>query len=165
MRASGESAYLLMRRANLGGMLTPFGNPQNLFLYSYFNIPNAEFIKIMFSPFFLAVSLIMLCCWINVKKEKMVLPKKKIKLPPVRTTIYLLLFVFAIAIVFRIVPYLIGIVIIAFCLWFLDKKALKKLDYPLLGTFLCFFIFSSSVTGNERIMFFLKKSCRIVCCW
>ena len=143
--------------ANLGGMLTPFGNPQNLFLYSYFDIPNAEFIKIMFPPFFLAVSLIMLCCWFNVKKEKMVLPKKKIKLPPIRTTIYLLLFAFAIAIVFRIVPYLIGIIIIACCLWLLDKKALKKLDYPLLGTFLCFFIFSGNVSQMEPVHIFFEK--------
>ena len=37
--------------ANLGGMLTPFGNPQNLYLYSYFHIGNIEFMKIMLLPF------------------------------------------------------------------------------------------------------------------
>ena len=37
--------------ANLGGMLTPFGNPQNLFLYTKFNIPNGEFVTIMLPPF------------------------------------------------------------------------------------------------------------------
>ena len=36
--------------ANLGGMLTPFGNPQNLYLYSHFNIPNLEFMQIMAPP-------------------------------------------------------------------------------------------------------------------
>ena len=137
--------------ANLGGMLTPFGNPQNLFLYSYFNIPNDEFIKIMFAPFALAVSLIFVCCWLFVKKEKLILPKRKIKLPPIRTTIYLMLFAFAIAIVFRIVPYLFGIIVIAAALWMMDKKALKKLDYPLLGTFFCFFIFAGNVSQMESI--------------
>ena len=40
--------------ANLGGMLTPFGNPQNLYLYSKFNIPIGEFTMIMLPPFILA---------------------------------------------------------------------------------------------------------------
>ena len=142
--------------ANLGGMLTPFGNPQNLFLYSYFNIPNHEFINIMFPPFILAVTLILLCCWVFVKKENLILPKKKIKLPPIRTTLYLILFAFAIAIVFRIIPYLIGIAIIAVCLWIMDKKALKQLDYPLLCTFLCFFIFAGNVSQIECIHTFFE---------
>ena len=37
--------------ANLGGMLTPFGNPQNLYLYTKFNIPTPEFMGIMAPPF------------------------------------------------------------------------------------------------------------------
>ena len=41
--------------ANLGGMLTPFGNPQNLYLYSHFDIPNLEFMGIMLLPFLLSV--------------------------------------------------------------------------------------------------------------
>ena len=40
--------------ANLGGMLTPFGNPQNLYLYSKFNIPTGEFVAIMIVPFLIA---------------------------------------------------------------------------------------------------------------
>ena len=43
--------------ANLGGMLTPFGNPQNLYLYTKFNIPNEEFVGIMFLPFIISVIL------------------------------------------------------------------------------------------------------------
>lgn len=142
--------------ANLGGMLTPFGNPQNLFLYSYFNIPNAEFIRIMFWPFLLAISLILGCCCIFVKKEKLMLPKRKIKLPPVRTTFYLILFAFAIAIVFRIVPYLFGVIVIAACLWMTDKKALKKLDYPLLCTFVCFFIFAGNMSQMAGVHAFFN---------
>ena len=55
--------------ANLGGMLTPFGNPQNLYLYSKFHIPNLEFMGIMLPPFLVAVALITLCCLIFVRKE------------------------------------------------------------------------------------------------
>ena len=49
--------------ANLGGMLTPFGNPQNLYLYSHFQIPTGEFMGIMFPPFLAAVLLVSLCCF------------------------------------------------------------------------------------------------------
>ena len=56
--------------ANLGGMLTPFGNPQNLYLYSFFKIPNLEFCKIMFPPFLLAVIMLCICC-LFVKAEKL----------------------------------------------------------------------------------------------
>ena len=48
--------------ANLGGMLTPFGNPQNLYLYTKFNIPTGEFMSIMSVPFFVSILLITLCC-------------------------------------------------------------------------------------------------------
>ena len=59
--------------ANLGGMLTPFGNPQNLYLYSRFNIPTGEFMSIMLLPFAISVALITACCFIFVKSEPLVL--------------------------------------------------------------------------------------------
>ena len=55
--------------ANLGGMLTPFGNPQNLYLYTKFNIPTGECVSIMLLPFCLAIALITLCCIVFVKNE------------------------------------------------------------------------------------------------
>ena len=58
-------AYLFVLQnisANLGGMLTPFGNPQNLYLYSYFNIPTGEFCRIMLPAFILAVLLLIVAC-------------------------------------------------------------------------------------------------------
>ena len=91
--------------ANLGGMLTPFGNPQNLYLYSKFNIPTGEFTLIMLPPFLLSVALITVCCLVFVKAEKLLLPSKKIYLSPKRTGVYLLLFALSILIVFRGIPY------------------------------------------------------------
>ncbi len=48
--------------ANLGGMLTPFGNPQNLYLYSYYSIPTGEFFSIMALPFAAAFVMIFVIC-------------------------------------------------------------------------------------------------------
>ena len=76
--------------ANLGGMLTPFGNPQNLYLYSKFNIPDWEFVQIMFLPFIISVALITICC-LFVKSEPLEIPHEEIHLPKARTALYLAL--------------------------------------------------------------------------
>ena len=148
--------------ANLGGMLTPFGNPQNLYLYSKFNIPNIEFMTIMAPPFIISILLITICCIIFVKPEPLSIRDEKTKLPPVRVVIYLLLFALAIAIVFRGIPYLLGLVIIPLTLLFIDRKALKMVDYPLLMTFVFFFIFSGNMSRIEAVQnffgFLLEKS-------
>ena len=137
--------------ANLGGMLTPFGNPQNLYLYTKFEIPNDEFMAIMAPPFVLSVLLITLCCIIFVKPEPLALKEEKMIVPVGRTVIYLLLFVLSIAIVFRGIPYWIGLIIIPAVLWFMDRKALKMVDYPLLLTFVFFFIFSGNMARIDVV--------------
>ena len=137
--------------ANLGGMLTPFGNPQNLYLYTKFAIPNGEFVLIMLPPFLVAVALITLCCLIFVKPEPLELTDEKTALPVSRTVIYLLLFALAIAIVFRGIPYWIGLIVIPAVLLFMDRKALKMVDYPLLLTFVFFFVFSGNMARIEAV--------------
>ncbi|MBQ8249859.1 MAG: citrate transporter [Clostridia bacterium] len=137
--------------ANLGGMLTPFGNPQNLFLYSKFEIPNLEFMAIMAPPFILSVLLITLCCIIFVKPEPLDVSDERIVLEPKRTVIYLILFALSILIVFRGIPYLIGLVIIPAVLLFMDRKALKMVDYGLLLTFVFFFIFSGNMARIDAV--------------
>jgi Na+/H+ antiporter NhaD/arsenite permease-like protein len=142
--------------ANLGGMLTPFGNPQNLYLYSKFNIPDAEFVSIMFPPFIVAVVLITACCLIFVKSEPLVIEEKAASLPPIRTVIYLLLFALSIAIVFRGIPYVVGLIVIPLVLIFLDRQALLDVDYGLLFTFVFFFIFSGNMARIEAVRGFFS---------
>jgi len=137
--------------ANLGGMLTPFGNPQNLYLYTKFNIPNAEFVGIMLEPFIISIILITACCFIFVKKEPLSMEREKVRLPINKTVLYLLLFAFAIAIVFRGIPYWTGLIIIPSVLIFADRKALKMVDYPLLLTFVFFFIFSGNMARIDAV--------------
>ena len=137
--------------ANLGGMLTPFGNPQNLYLYSKFNIPTSEFMGIMVVPFCAAVSMITICC-LFVKKEPIFLSSdEEIALPKGRTLLYLLMFAYSIIIVFRVVPYWTGLIIIPAILLAADRDALKKVDYPLLLTFVCFFIFAGNMSRIDAV--------------
>ncbi len=137
--------------ANLGGMLTPFGNPQNLYLYSKFNIPTLEFMGIMLIPFLVAIALITLCCLVFVKPEPLELKGNIKKLPRGRVAVYLALFALSIAIVFRGIPYLLGLAVIPAVLLFMDRDALKKVDYPLLLTFVFFFIFAGNMARIDVV--------------
>ena len=142
--------------ANLGGMLTPFGNPQNLYLYSKFNIPDSEFVRIMFPPFIVAIVLITVCCLVFVKNEPLEIEEKAASLPVGRVIIYLALFAVAIMMVFRFMPYQIGLIIIPLALIFLDRDALKQVDYGLLFTFVFFFIFAGNMGRIEAVRDFFS---------
>ena len=148
--------------ANLGGMLTPFGNPQNLYLYTKFNIPTGEFMAIMAPCFAFAVALITVCCLVFVKSEELVIEDSEVILPKCRTAVYLLLFLLSILIVFRGIDYRVGLVIIFAALIFLDRHALASVDYPLLLTFVFFFVFAGNMARigavREFFDFLLSKN-------
>ena len=162
LNSTGKNKYMaftfIMQNiaANLGGMLTPFGNPQNLYLYTRFEIPTVEFMAIMAPLFILAVTLITLCCVIFVKPEPLEMKDEKVSLPLWRTVAYLLLFALAIAIVFRGIPYWIGLVIIPIAILLLDRKALGMVDYPLLFTFVFFFVFSGNLARIPAVKEFFS---------
>lgn len=137
--------------ANLGGMLTPFGNPQNLYLYTKYEIPNLEFMGIMAPPFILSVAIITICCILFVKPEPLCLSDEKIVLDPKRTILYLMLFALSIVIVFRGIPYWIGLIVIPAVLLIVDRKALKMVDYGLLFTFVFFFIFAGNMARIDVV--------------
>lgn len=148
--------------ANLGGMLTPFGNPQNLYLYSKYEIDNFEFIGIMAPAFTLSVVLITLCCFIFVRKEPLLISDEKLRLEPKRTLLYLALFALSIVIVFRGIPYWVGLIVVPPVLIFADRKALKAVDYGLLFTFVFFFVFAGNMARigavRDLFSFLLEKS-------
>ena len=148
--------------ANLGGMLTPFGNPQNLYLYAHYQIGTMEFMKIMFPSFFMSTLLILAIC-LFVKPTPLTLKRDEgYVLDKHKTMLYSLLFVFSILIVFRVVPYALGTAVVILALWFLDKNALKEVNYPLLLTFCVFFIFSGNAARipavNELFSSVLPKN-------
>ena len=132
-------------------MLTPFGNPQNLYLYTAFNIPTLEFMGIMAPPFILSIILITVSCIILVKPEPLSLPDEKTPISIPRTVVYLLLFALSIAIGFKGIDYRVGLIVIPLVLLFMDRKALLSVDYPLLLTFVFFFIFAGNMSRIEVV--------------
>ena len=153
-------AYLFILQnisANLGGMLTPFGNPQNLYIYSYYNIPTAEFCTIMFPPFALAITLLVVAC-LPIKKEKLEIQEEFAeKLNVKKTILYLILFALSLLIVFRVIPFLLGLLIIPIIIIFVDRDALLMVDYGLLGTFFFFFIFAGNLSRVDAVNVFISS--------
>lgn len=163
LKVSGKEKYMAVLfilqniAANLGGMLTPFGNPQNLYLYSKFNIPDGEFVSVMLPSFLLSIVMFTLCCVIFFRNERIDVPNEIIRPEPLRVSLYLVLFALSIVMVFRFIPYYIGLAVIFTVLLFADKKALVKVDYPLLLTFVFFFVFAGNMARIAPVMEFLTS--------
>ena len=172
-RGGGKEHYILpvISMENIaairGSMLMPFGSPQNLFLYSQSGQPVTKFVLHMLP--LSAFSAVLLVCFIlflyrkNLKEQTVLTAEKLTKewLPEgkVRRIGYLILFVIIVwTIVSRTKYWPIAVIVVALAVLILDRKILAKVDYILLLTFLCFFVFSSSIAANESIAGFLSKA-------
>ena len=151
LKKSGKTKYtaftFIMQNvaANLGGMLTPFGNPQNLYLYSYYHISAGGFTLTMLPPFLLSLALIVGCC-LFVKKEPLSLEDEEtyeFNLP--RTIIYAALFAVSVLAVFRVFPWQIALAVVAVAVLVMDFRAYGRVSYSLLLTFCAFFVLSGNV--------------------
>jgi Na+/H+ antiporter NhaD/arsenite permease-like protein len=146
--------------ANLGSMLTPVGNPQNLYLYSNYDISIMEFLQITF-PYTVA-SFIGLCIIIfTIKREHLSFElsvQRKNDTKKSRTIIiYGILFLVSLACVLRLMDYRITLLIILITILLFDRHVLKKVDYSLLMTFVCFFVFVGNIGNIPMIKEFLAN--------
>ncbi|MCH5157082.1 MAG: anion permease [Clostridiales bacterium] len=143
--------------ANLGGMLTPFGNPQNIYLFGFYQLNTVEFLRIMALPCAVALLLIVGVC-LFVKKDKIQLYAEQEKTPSTwRSIVYAALFVLSVLIVFDVLPWYIVFAIVIIAMLALDYKALGKVDYGLLLTFTAFFVFSGNLARIDAINDILSK--------
>ena len=143
--------------ANMGGMITPYGNPQNLYLYSFYNIPTAEFLGILL-PQAIAVILMLGIAGLFIKDEKLVLRKKsKIILDEKTLKVYIVLFFLVILSILRVIPNLITLAIVVITIMLIDRKRFKQVDYALLATFCVFFVFSGNIARITVIKDFIAN--------
>ena len=131
--------------ANLGGMITPFGNPQNLYLYSYYQIPTLRFMQIMFLPFAVALVLIIICCVLIPKEPMELVGRQEYRFHGPKTIYFGLLFLISILAVLRVLPYIPCTIVVTLGMLLADWRALKDVNYPLLATFAVFFVFSGNM--------------------
>ena len=145
--------------ANLGSMLTPVGNPQNLYLYNVSGMSMGGFLLIMLP--YSVLSLVMLIIWIIIRcNSKSTNIDRNIKLGDIRNTnseiaynsrdkriigMYFFLFILCLMTVVKIIPFYITFVILLVCILIFDRDTLKNVDYSLIFTFTGFFIFIGNI--------------------
>jgi len=137
--------------ANLGSMLTPVGNPQNLFLYSYYHMsPKGFFLTTL--PVTLLSMVILFALVFLVKPEPIQAPQMSDDhIDKKSALIYAALFAICILSVFGVVHYLITLAVVLIVVIAYDRHTLASVDYGLLVTFLCFFIFVGNIGCIEVI--------------
>lgn len=144
--------------ANLGSMATPVGNPQNLYLYSSYNLSAGEFFSVMLP--LTGISLVCLsAASIPLLPNK--LPEYELKQEtvcgPVKLAVYGILFAVCLLTVFRIVPYGITTVLVLAALLIMDRGLFRELDFGLLATFVFFFILSGNLSRVDAVSTFLQS--------
>ena len=135
--------------ANLGSMLTPLGNPQNLYLYSLAGMSLGEFIKLMLPYSLLSLVMILACGIFFVKKAPVTLSEKNVydrsKKDKLMIAMYLFTFLVSILVVAHMLDYRIGLIIVLVLVLAFDRRVLRTPDYCLLLTFIFLFIFIGNI--------------------
>lgn len=143
--------------ANLGSMLTPMGNPQNLYLYTKSGMGFGELCRLML-PYVL-ISAVCLILLIALKKSSPI-AEISVSANLGSPKVLLVSFVgFAICVlgIFKVIPPIAIAAVIAVFLLFTDRKLLAGVDYSLLGTFFAFFIFIGNIGCIESFRAFLAS--------
>jgi len=148
---AGLTIALQTIAANLGGMIMPFGNPQSLYLYSYFDIPVLKFLMTMAPAFILSMVLLAVICLFVKKEHAEIVIDDSVKLDKKRAAVYTVFAVVALLAIFKVINYLVAGAIIAAGLLIVDRKAYAKVDYGLMLTFAAFFVFSNNMARIETV--------------
>lgn len=142
--------------ANMGGMITPYGNPQNMYLYNFYEIPTLEFVKVLLIQS-VAIALMLFIAGLFIKNEELKLQNtEEFVVDTKRLLVYAVLFVFVILSIFRIVPHLITLALVVIAVLITDRTRFKYVDYALLATFCVFFVFSGNMARITVIEEFVK---------
>jgi Na+/H+ antiporter NhaD/arsenite permease-like protein len=142
---------------NLGSMMTPVGNPQNLFLYDKYGLTALTFLRTMLPVGVVGLAAVMGLTLLLPKNRCEAPENSGAKPPAVKTVVFAALFLLCIAAVFRLVPdwvCLAGAVLaVAVCDW----RIFGKVDYALLATFVCFFVFVGNIARIETVSSFFSR--------
>ena len=143
--------------ANLGSMLTPVGNPQNLYLFSRYDMTIGQFFGATAPIWLLSAALIAVLCFLLPKAELSVFLGEKPSLDKKGFFIYLALFFVCMLVVLRVLtwPIMLGTIVVVLAVY--DVRMLKRADFLLLVTFVCFFVFSGNLSRIDAVAELLRR--------
>lgn len=142
--------------ANIGSSLTPMGNPQNLYIYSYFNLNTWQFFSVI--GIFAVCGLIWLLMLNRGSSDQQLeVSLKQVELGDKRAAIiWGIVFISIIFSVFRLIHYGIAFAAVVICAAVMNRKLFLKADYRLLLTFICFFIFIGNLSNIPTVRELMK---------
>ncbi len=134
---------LMTVATNLGSMQTPIGNPQNIYLFTHYNMEIGYFVRLMLpyslcSLVLVTVAVFVLCRDMKIEHKA---PESPRKIPAAKVVICVVLFVVSLLVVLRVIHFLIAFCILFAVMLVMDYKAFKGVASTLLVTFVFFFVF------------------------
>ena len=143
--------------ANLGSMLTPVGNPQNLYLYSRFALSIWDFLLTTLPVWLLSLVLILLCCLSLSGAGFSAALDDKPKIEQRSLWLYLALFAVCLLTVLRVLPWPVMLAAVVLAVLAFDRRSLLEADFMLLLTFVAFFIFAGNLARIEAVDSLLRR--------
>lgn len=144
--------------ANLGSMLTPIGNPQNLYLFSAFEMEIREFVLAVLPYTVLSLVLVVIfAMFAGGEKTENTANAQKIEMPAAKVSLYAVLFAVSLLTVFKVIPYPVTLIVTVAAVLAFDRKTLLNVDYSLLLTFVFLFVFIGNLGNVAPVSGFLKK--------
>jgi len=158
--------------ANLGSMQTPFGNPHNLECFIHYDIGVKDFFAVTLLFFPMSLIMLTLAAFLLSRSQAPASHPVKAsggeegsdltdghnKLDIKRNVVFGVLAAVALLTVFNVIPYyFLSLGLIALVVLIVDKKLFLKLDWCLLLTFVCFFIFSGNLSSIDAVRDFIEK--------
>ncbi|MDE6709695.1 MAG: citrate transporter [Oscillospiraceae bacterium] len=141
--------------ANLGSMLTPFGNPQNLYLYGHYEMSPKEFFGTTVPVFAFGGLLILLLC-LFIKNEPMETESRRTVRLGKKSYIlmYAILFILCLLAVFNVLDVIVVFASVCVVALIIDPNLFLGVDYGLLLTFGFFFIFVGNISNIPAVQDF-----------
>lgn len=144
--------------ANLGSMATPIGNPQNLYLYAHYNMPMGAFLRAVGPLTLVSLGLVALSCLLIGREtvtpvqseEQKTLSSKALWLHGAQFAVCLMS-------VLDVLPKWLSFAAVLVSMLLYDRSLLKEVDYALLATFVCFFVFVGNLGRIEAVSALLEK--------
>lgn len=143
--------------ANLGSMLTPIGNPQNLYLFSAFGMSIGEFVLAVLPYTVLSLILVIVFAVFTGKEKAESKTEGTEKIAVGKAVIYAVLFAVSLLTVLDVIPYPITLAVTVAAVLISDRKTILKIDYSLLLTFVFLFIFIGNLGNVAPVSDFLRR--------
>lgn len=145
--------------ANLGSMLTPIGNPQNLYLFSSFEMSLGDFVGAVLPYTILSLLLVVAASLLSGNEKTKCMKTESSEFSfGLRGAVYVILFVLSILTVFKVIPFVITLAVTLAALLIFDRRTIAKVDYSLLLTFVFLFVFIGNLGKIDAVSEFLKNA-------